>query len=428
MKHQMIRKRPIKRPLRTVFRWLCSFALIFSFAVSAQGAGDAKEATDLLLIPAEKSDRAPFSILMDIQKTSLNLVTVGERGHILYSDSECVGWNQADVVPVSVTLTAVTFPSDLMGWAVGHDGVVLHTQDGGKTWIKQLDGWKINEMLIGQLKQMIQAKKDQPKEKEGRTAEGQAENEAAESEAGDEADGDAPAETEEDEDPLAQEIEDLEYFLTDVELAVKEGPICPMMDVWFKNDQECIIIGAFGMILGTADGGKTWNPMLDRIKNFDGLHLYAITRSGDDLFIAGESGMLFRSEDFGKTWKLLESPYDGTYFGLIGNPEGGFISAFGLRGNIYCSVDRGETWYSADTGAKASISGGTFLSDGSFCIVAVDGTILVSPDLGKTFKILSKRFPGAVAVAELRKGLVFVAGLGGVTRIDLTKSGSENKG
>ena len=38
------------------------------------------------------------------------IVVVGEQGHILYSDDECEGWIQAKV-PVSVTLTAVCFPT-----------------------------------------------------------------------------------------------------------------------------------------------------------------------------------------------------------------------------------------------------------------------------------------------------------------------------
>ncbi len=30
------------------------------------------------------------------------------------------------------------------GWAVGHDGVVLHTSDGGESWRMQLDGNQAN--------------------------------------------------------------------------------------------------------------------------------------------------------------------------------------------------------------------------------------------------------------------------------------------
>ena len=39
-------------------------------------------------------------------------------------------WQQADV-PVSSDLVAVPFPTPTHGWAVGHDGVVLHSADAG---------------------------------------------------------------------------------------------------------------------------------------------------------------------------------------------------------------------------------------------------------------------------------------------------------
>ncbi len=54
----------------------------------------------------------------------------GERGIVLLSDDAGVSWRQAKV-PVSVSLTAVQFVDAEQGWAVGHLGVVLHTQDGG---------------------------------------------------------------------------------------------------------------------------------------------------------------------------------------------------------------------------------------------------------------------------------------------------------
>ena len=43
-------------------------------------------------------------------------------------------------MPVSSDLVAVCFPTEQAGWAVGHDGVVLHTADAGRTWPRQRDG------------------------------------------------------------------------------------------------------------------------------------------------------------------------------------------------------------------------------------------------------------------------------------------------
>lgn len=386
-----------RRGFIAVSGWLFGVALLFFSAVlSAQGAND------LLLIPAEKSDRAPFSILMDVVNVNGRLIAVGERGHILYSDNDCNGWTQADV-PVSVTLTAVYFPSDQMGWAVGHDGVVLHSEDGGQTWEKQLDGVKINDLMLAQLKQLIRIKTERLEDENSELEQDQRET-------------------------LSRELEDLDYFLSDLEMAVEEGPTRPLMDLWFKNDREGLVIGSFGMILATADGGRSWQPLMDHIDNPDGFHYYGITRSGDDLFIAGEAGLLYRSEDFGKTWQRLDSPYEGSYFGILGNPEGGFVTVFGLRGNIFYSLDRGETWLPSETGRKASLSGGTFLSDGSFCVVGVDGSILKSTDMGKTFISLPERFPGGIALTEVKNGVLAVVGLRGVTLIDANNSSHNNKG
>jgi len=58
---------------------------------------------------------------------------------VILSDDDGATWHQAKV-PVSVTLTAVSFGTPAKGWAVGHSGIVLHTEDGGETWVKQLDG------------------------------------------------------------------------------------------------------------------------------------------------------------------------------------------------------------------------------------------------------------------------------------------------
>jgi photosystem II stability/assembly factor-like uncharacterized protein len=403
MKHQIIKRKPIGG---SAAFWLFGFALMFFCAVSVQGADKAKtdqgkkeQVIDLLLIPAEKSTRAPSSFLMDIARVGNRLVAVGERGHILYSDLDAKEWLQAEV-PVSVTLTSVDFVSDQYGWAVGHDGVVLHTEDGGQTWIKQLDGNKINELVLAQLKQLIEAKNEKL--------------ESADPELG-----------EEQKAGLEKELEDLDYFLSDAEEAIKEGPTRPLMDLWFENEQRGIVIGAFGIILKTIDGGKNWTPMLDRMENPDGFHYYGITRSGDDLFIAGESGLLFRSEDLGETWKRLDAGYDGSFFGIVGSPEGGFVTAFGLRGSIYASSDRGETWTALNIGSKASLSGGTFLSDGSFCLAGVDGSLLRSTDKGKTFTPLSVKFPGAVSLVEAKHGILAVAGLKGVIRVEVNPLSSK---
>ncbi len=62
------------------------------------------------------------------------LVAVGERGAIALSDDGGRSFRQAASVPVQATLTAVQFVDAKTGFAVGHWGVILGTQDAGETW------------------------------------------------------------------------------------------------------------------------------------------------------------------------------------------------------------------------------------------------------------------------------------------------------
>ena len=386
MKKRKLVKCHFKGP-RLFLGCIICMALIFGPGYAVEVA-----AVDLLQMPAEQALRPDKSILMDIKKTDGQMVAVGEWGQILYSGKICDGWIQADV-PVSVTLTAVSFPTSRKGWAVGHDGVVLHTEDAGETWVKQLDGIEINKLVYDQLEKLIAEKKNTLAAEEERIS---------------------PEEREK----LEREIEDLGFFLSDAEMALEEGPTRPLMDAWFKNGQEGIVVGVFGMILETKDGGKSWVSILDRIENPNGYHYYSITRSGDNLFIAGEMGLLYKSSDFGQTWELLSPPYEGSFFGVVGNPAGDFIIAFGLRGNVCYSTDGGENWQHRSVG-RSSINGGIWLSADALCLVAVDGSIYISSDKGQSFKRLSERFPAAIAVAESAEDELTVVGLNGVKKIDL---------
>lgn len=64
-------------------------------------------------------------------------VGVGLYGHIVYSEKGNT-WSQAES-PAQILLTNVFFLDDKLGWATGHDAVILHTSDGGKNWKLQYE-------------------------------------------------------------------------------------------------------------------------------------------------------------------------------------------------------------------------------------------------------------------------------------------------
>lgn len=84
----------------------------------------------------ERAVAAPLvtrSLLLDGDAIGDYMVVVGERGHILVSDDGGASWTQGDV-PTRVTLTGVSLHDRSRGWAVGHDAVILRTDDGALSW------------------------------------------------------------------------------------------------------------------------------------------------------------------------------------------------------------------------------------------------------------------------------------------------------
>lgn len=313
---------------------------------------------DALVEPAILSPLAQRSLLMDLDQVGSRLIAVGERGHILISEDNATSWEQVQV-PVRVTLTASYFVDEKQGWAVGHDGVVLHTSDGGSHWHKQLDGEQANQLMLKHAQSLL--------------AESEAEIKIVKQ-----------TENLEQLDELERQLESLTIAAEDAESFVIEGASRPFLDVWFLNDLEGFIVGAYGLFLHTTDSGDSWQPWTKYIDNPDILHLNSIHPVGDSLYIAAEAGALFRSDDNGKNWISLNSPYDGTFFGVVGAGDVGSgddaVVAYGLRGNVFISFNRGDTWKPIDTGIDASLFGATRLSNGSVALVGDGGfTLQINP-------------------------------------------------
>lgn len=111
--------------------------LVFPIASLAQGAAEQQPARPALY-PASK---AVDGLLLDVAYTGKRYVAVGNHGVILLSNKGAdattdLDWQQVQV-PVSVMLNRLEFADEANGWAVGHDGVILHTSDGGASWTVQ---------------------------------------------------------------------------------------------------------------------------------------------------------------------------------------------------------------------------------------------------------------------------------------------------
>ncbi|WP_248916900.1 WD40/YVTN/BNR-like repeat-containing protein [Pseudomonas moorei] len=288
---------------------------------------------DVLDQPAQSSKLADRSPLLDLAQAGKRLIAVGQRGHILYSDDQGIHWTQARV-PVSTDLNAVQFATEQQGWAVGHDGVVLHSRDGGSSWEKQLDGRQLGRLM----QQYYSARSESEQWQE-----------------------------------LSKRIE-------------TEGADKPFLDLWFSDELNGFVVGAFNLIFRTRDGGKSWEPWADRIDNPSGYHLNAIADDGKHLFIAGEQGLLVRLADNGERFQALTTPYEGSFFGLSAQP--GMLLAYGLRGHVYRSKDEGLSWTKVPTGLNSSITASASDRHGQLYLFAQTGQVLASKDQGEHFQSL----------------------------------------
>ena len=329
----------------------------------SQGISLAADYVDVLDLPARVSALASNSPLSGMTRAGERVVTVGQRGHIVFSDDNGQHWQQASV-PVSADLTAVNFPTTTQGWAVGNDGVVLHSRDAGATWSKQLDGRQIGALLVEHYAALAKAEPDN---------------------------------------------EQWALLAEEGQRLVEQGADKPLLDVWFANEQTGYVVGVFNLILRTDDGGQSWTPMQDRTDNPQGFHLNAIASTGDALYIAGEQGLLRKWDTASQRFVALQTPYQGSFFGVLGKP--GEVLVYGLRGNVLRSTDGGQSWTALDSGLHISLTAGLIDAQGNYRLFTQGGEMLVSQGSGAQLKLTTQPAPIPVAGAtQSATGALVVAG------------------
>lgn len=264
---------------------------------------------------------ASHSLFLDVEKVGDRFIAVGDRGHVISSKDGGSSWHQIKV-PTRAMLTAVYFIDDQVGWAVGHDSVILMSEDGGLRW---------------------------------------------------------------------------EKVFSDPEMGD------PLFDIRFFDRQNGMAIGSYGMMMTSSDGGRTWRKRPINEQE-DDLHLnqLSIDASGR-YFISAEQGTIYRSDDKGQSWSTLDSPYHGSFFGIL-PLESDALLAFGMLGHLFRSDDAGNSWQSIKTGSRATLTSACRLSDGTIIITGLAGVVLSSSDGGYHFTVnyYPRRigFTGSVPVVD----------------------------
>jgi photosystem II stability/assembly factor-like uncharacterized protein len=319
------------------------------------------------------SAKAVGVVQLSIARAGSRLVSVGERGVVLVSQDKGKSWRQGKV-PVSVSLTRVSFVNDQAGWAIGHGGVVLATSDGGDTWVKQLDG-------IGAAKLELDA--------------AQTDTQARASDSG------------------------AQRRLADAQRLVDDGADKPLLALHFFDAKRGFVVGAYGIAFGTVDGGQTWKSMMGSLAAANGRHLYGIQALGDSLVLVGEQGLVLKSTDGGANFIKLAFPGKGTLFGALTSKEGDTLLVYGLKGNAFRSMDAGTHWDKVEM-PPVSLVAGIRLHDGAMLLADESGQLHRSEDAGLHFKPVSLERPAVLAgLVQANDGTVVGSGMRGNAQLAL---------
>jgi photosystem II stability/assembly factor-like uncharacterized protein len=204
------------------------------------------------------------------------------------------------------SLFAVDFFGETYGWAVGYYGSIVHTSDGGKTWVHQKSG---TEKLLTSV-DFVDRNKG--------WAVGYGPTILHTGDGG--------------KNWSEQKIEE-DVFLTSVH---------------FESEQKGWAVGEWGTILYTEDGGKNWQIQLSG----DDAILYSVDFA-DELhgWAAGEFGTVFHTEDGGETWNKQPTGVVNVLFSCKALDLENVCVA-GIDSLVLRTRDKGATWERVDTGDK----------------------------------------------------------------------------
>lgn len=304
---------------------------------------------NVLQVAAEINDIAEKSVFLEIDNYGQRQILVGEYGRILVREDGDSSWIQAKV-PVQTTITAVEFVDKQVAWAVGHQGVILKTTNGGSDWRKVFDGIQLTALLKTSLELQVKLLTAQFEQAQA-------------------------ADIDEDSlDELEMQLDDVRYKLED--LTDNSGIEISFFDVLFTSADYGLVIGAYGAILETRDGGNSWQYKGYQVPNPEGFHLNALTKdAADNIYIVGEAGLAITTADLGETWHSLDIDYLGSLFGI--EVQGDTLYSYGLRGNMFMSADKGRSWQPLDSGVTNHIFSADWLNNKELLLVGAGGLQLI---------------------------------------------------
>ncbi|MBI4337678.1 MAG: PKD domain-containing protein [Chloroflexi bacterium] len=249
------------------------------------------------------------------------------------------GWRGA--LQGAAGLNAVFFTDASTGWAVGNGGLILHTEDGGRSWGVQSSG--TTEDLHGV--------------SFANASEGHAVG----------ANG-----------TILTTVDGGERWMPQ---APPAGMVDSFFDVFFTDASTGVAVGTNGAIITTQDGGATWQAQQSGVTTtLRGVYL---TDSSTG-YAVGDNGTFVKTTQGGAEWKPEDLPE--------GIPADSFFDVFftdsstgwvvGANGAIIHTEDGGATWQAQQSGVNGTLRGVHMTDASTGWAVGDNGTVLTTVNGG----------------------------------------------
>ena len=181
------------------------------------------------------------------------------------------------------------------------------------------------------------------------------------------------------------------------------GTKMPLFGVDFADATHGWIVGQTGIILRTTDGGVSWTPQTSPVPG--GKHFFNVAAvDRDTAWVVGDWGAIATTSDGGNTWKdaslgtlvveEIDSPartlqvvtddvilYDVSF---IDEQHGAIAGEFGT---VLLTDDGGTTWRRVNTGTDKTLFGVDFVSAMEGWAVGIDGLVLHTSDRGESWEV-----------------------------------------
>jgi photosystem II stability/assembly factor-like uncharacterized protein len=287
---------------------------------------------------AEHVDGATQEMMLSAVLAGKRIVAVGNRGVVLLSDDDGTTFRQARTVPVSTTLTGVSFADPNVGWAVGHWGTILKTADGGETWSLQRSDVSVDQPLLSVYFKSA-------------------------------------------EEGWAVGLWSLMLHTTDggatwsiVSLPPPQGAKRAdrnLYDIFPDTRGNLFIACEQGRVMRSTDGGQTWSYLET---GYTGSFWTGTVLADGTVIVGGLRGSVYRSQDGGNTWTTAKSTSKSSVTQLQQLPDG-VITAVALDGVTLTSRDDGLSFTAVQRKDRVALTAEVKAPNGDTVVFSAGGPL-----------------------------------------------------